>query len=299
VPHDLTFFSIVDRNKELKVGDKHRRQLLITLLESNEALSKRQLNNYTDASFGFVYDTIDSFVKAGYVKPLVVANHKARKDSKYELTEAGKLIALAIAVDQNRVIGDRTAELQKIFQPQQGFDDLTHFIHGVLLHSVTNGLQRWVLEFIRDVIKEAEVSSEPNLWKIARDGFTAVKPSEAESLRKSVLQALNSLSDSEKDTVIQYYRNMVIEKMFTDSMKSHNSRLQTLAKESQRDSEGVYFIFQCTKCGYQDEHMYMKMDDVIVEVFTRGKICPKCNRLILDSKKSQKQIVKNPKLYSR
>jgi len=300
VSQDITFFSTVDRNKELKVGDKHRRQLLIAMLESKEPLSKPQLTNKTDASSGFVYDAIDTFVKVGYTKPLVVAQHKARKDSKYELTDGGKILALAIAVDQNRVLGDRMAELQKIFQPQQGLDDLTCFVFGVLLHSVTNGLQRWVLEFIRDVIKEAEMSNEPNMWKIARDGFTAVKPSEVGLLSKSVLQALSSLSDSERDTVIQYYRNMVIEKMFASSMKSHNGHLQSLAKESQRDSEGVYLLFQCNKCGYQDDRMYVKMEEVIIDVFTKGKICPKCNRLILDGKKGQNQMrMSNPKLYSR
>lgn len=256
------------------------------MLESSIPLSKQQLSNKTDASFGFVYDMIDALVKAGYVRPLVVAQHKARKDSKYELTQAGTLIALAISVDEKRIIGDKTHILQKIFQPKRGDDSLTYFVRCVLLNSTTNGLQRYVLEFVRNLIESSETSDEPNLWKIAQNGVSDVKPSELDMLKKSVLQALSGLDTSQKDMVIQFYKTKATNMLFDTAMKSRDAKMQELARKTSRDVEGIFTRFECRnkRCGFQQDELYLKMEDVILRVFSRGIQCPKCKRLVTETK---------------
>jgi len=258
------------------------------MVENKLPLSIPQLSNKSNVSYGFTYQTIEDFVKSGVVSPIVAAHHKARKDSKYELTDVGKMIALAICVDEKLVLGDRTADLRKIFQPVRGTDALTFFVRSVLLNGVNNGLQRYVLEFIRNILQIAEFSTEPNLWKIAQDGGVEARPSEVQGLKKSVIQALYSLEEPDRDTVLQYYKTMTTNHLFTLSMHSHDVVLQNLAKESSRDPDGIYIPFECKKCGYENDHWYNKMEDIIVKVFTGGWQCPKCNKLISDFQTKRK-----------
>lgn len=277
----ITFFSKEKRHGKLKVGDANRRKIIISLLETKSPPSARQLSARSKAPYTETYDNIKKFVKSGYVKPIVVAQHSARTDSKYELTLGGKLVALAISVDDNKVLGDVTDTLQKIFQPERGSDSLTFFVKYVLLNASTKGLQRYVLEFVRNLIESSETSDEPNLWKIAQNGASNAKPSELDTLKKSVLQALSGLDASQKDTVIQFYKTKATDMMFDTAMKSHNAKMQELARKTSRDDEGIFTRFECKnkRCGFQQDELYLKMEDVILRVFSGGIPCPKCKRL--------------------
>lgn len=256
------------------------------MLENSKPLSVPQLSNKSNVPYAVTYRDMEDFIKSGLVTPIVTAHHKARKDSKYELTDGGKLMALAICVDEKRVLGDRALELQKIFQPERGGDPLTFFVRSVLLNGVNNGLQRYVLDFIRNLIEIAETSNEPNLWKLAQNGVNGAKPSELHALSNAVLQALHSLDDSQKDTVIQYYRTKATDLLFDKAMRSRDSTLQELARMTSRDPEGVFIKFECKnrKCGYVEVGLYVKMEDVIIMTFSGGLSCPKCGKLNTDSR---------------
>jgi len=257
------------------------------MLESDVLLSVPQLVNKSDASYGFTYDTIDEFVRAGLVKPRITAHHKARKDSEYELTDIGKMIALAVSVDEKRLIGNRRADLQKIFQPDIKLGILNYFLRTVMLNAINKGLERYVLRFVRNFIEIAESLDEPNLWKIAENGTAFAIPSELQLLKEAVLNAFYSLSDDEKNTVTQRIKNMTINIIFDHSMYHGNSRLEKLATMSQEDKDGIYMGFEC-KCGYRNEQLYVKMEDIIVKTFSGGLECPKCGRLTSDSQTQRK-----------
>ncbi len=281
----FTFFSREKRYGKLKIGDKNRRQILITMLENALPLSIKQITTKSEVPYTDTHDYVKTFVKTNFVVPIVVAQHSARRDSKYELTDGGKLMALAVSVDEKRVIGDKTVELQKIFQPKRGSDPLTFFVQSVLLNCIDNDMQRYVLEFIRNLVESAETSDEPNMWKIAQNGVNEAKPSELRSLSKSVLQALSVLDDSQKDTVIQFYKTKTTNLLFDTAMRSHDSALQELARMTSRDPDGVFIKLQCKnrKCFYTRDDFYLKMEEVIIMTFSGGLVCPKCNKLITDS----------------
>lgn len=286
----MTFFSREKRNNTIKKSDYNRRQLIIGLFESNEPISTKQLSYKTGVAYSVAYENVESFIKSGIVTAVTIAQHKARRDSKYELTNNGKIIAFAVCADERRVIGDKKNDLQKIFQPQRGSDSMTFFVNMILLNSITNGLQRYVIEFLRNLVESAETSNEPNLWKIAQNGVSEAKPSELQMLQKSVLQALEGLDESQKDVVIQYYKTKTTDLLFDTSMKSHNSAMQELARKSSKDPEGIFTKFGCRdrNCGYTQDELYLKMKDVIVRVFSGGLQCPKCNRFTPESKVSNK-----------
>ncbi|MCV0392764.1 MAG: hypothetical protein K5790_05650 [Nitrosopumilus sp.] len=278
----FTFFSREKRHGKLKVGDKNRREVLITMFEFHSPISIKQLSAKSGVPYTDTHDYVKTFVKTNFVTPLIVAQHSARKDSKYELSDGGKLMALAVSVDEKRVMGDQTVILQKIFQPERGSDPMTFFVRTVLLNCINNGIQRYVLEFIRNLVENAETSSEPNLWKIAQNGVNQAKSSEIHALSNAVLQALSILDESQKDTVIQYYKTKTTNLLFDTAMRSHDSSLQELARMTSRDPEGVYVKFECKnkKCACILNELYLKMEDVIVMTFSGGIPCPKCNRIV-------------------
>jgi len=281
-----TFFSREKRNNTIKKSNDNRRKLIIGLFENNEPISTKQLSYKTGIAYSVTYENIENFLKSGIVTAVTVAQHKARRDSKYELTNNGKIIAFAVCSDERRVIGNKKNDLLKIFQPQRGSDSLTFFVNAVLLNCVTNNLYRYVINFLEELVESAELSNDPNLWKIAQNGINEAKSSELQQLQKSVLQALEGLDESQKDVVIQYYKTKTTDMMFDSSMKSHNSSMQELARKSSKDPEGVFTKFQCRNqnCGFAQDELYLKMEDVIVRVFSGGLQCPKCNRFTSEPK---------------
>lgn len=267
----------------------------MTMLDSNSPLSIREISNKADVPYAVTFDTIQNFVKSGFVASKLIAQYKARKDFKYELTKGGKMVALVVNVDENRVLGNRRTELQNIFQPERGTDALTLFTSTVMLNAINRGLDNYVLRFLRNTIEFLESLSEPaNPLRMAEKAVGESLPSEVKTLKDSVIQALYSLSESDKETVVQYYRNTIIQMLFAQAMQSHNLKLQRLATMSQKDSDGIYIPFQC-KCDYMNDQLYVKMEDIIIKIFTGGWECPSCCRIISDQQTAIRNI-RNPKI---
>jgi len=246
--NENTFFAKEQRYKKLKIGDKHRRQLLITLLENNNPLSIRQWSNISEVPYADARKYVRNFVKAGLISPIITAQYASRKDSVYELSKIGLMYALAISFDQKRILGNRINELRKIFQPERGISTLNHFMFNVMLNMVNHNVTDYVLRFLRDIIELTESSSEPNLWKFAQEGIMEAKPSELSALKESVLQSLNSSTDSEKNMVIKNYKSMYVRQLFDLGMRHNNTRYEKLASISEEDKDGIFMGFECRKC---------------------------------------------------
>lgn len=297
---DITFFGRERRNNSLRKSVKNRRSIVKTMLDSNSPLSIREISNKADVPYAVTFDTIQNFVKSGFVASKLIALYKARKDSKYELTKSGKMIALVVNVDENRVLGNRRTELQNIFQPERGTDALNLFTNTVMLNAINHGLDNFVLRFLRNTIEFLESLSEPaNPLRLAEKAVGEALPSEIKALKDSIVQALSSLSELDKDVVVQYYRNATIQMLFGHAMQSHDLKIQRLATMSQRDQDGIYIPFKC-KCDYMNDQLYVKMEDVLVKIFTGGWECPSCLRIVSD-KQTKIRNNENPKiqLHSR
>ena len=287
---ELTFFGRERRNNSLRKSDYHRRQIIITMIESDSFLSVRAISNESGVNYSVTYEMIEKFVKSGLVTPKLVAQHKARRDSKYQLTKDGKMIALAICFDEKRVLGKNHVELQNVFQPERGTDSLSFFVNTVMLNAINRGLENYVLRFLRNTIQFMESLSEPvNPLRIAQKAAGEASPSEIDTLRNCIIQALYGLSESEKDTIIQFYKTMITQTIFGLAMQSHNSKLERLATMSSKNPDGIFIPFQC-KCDYVNDELYVKMEDVILKIFAGGWQCPSCGKIVSDSQIDLKNI---------
>lgn len=173
--------------------------------------------------------------------------------------------------------------LQRIFQPPPESDAMRIFTCYVMLNAIDRGLQDYVLRYLRNVVELSETAPDTIFWYEGVEGAEALFEEE-KALRGCVIAALSNLSHSDKETAIQYYRNLIIQGLFNYSVVSHNRKLQELARMSQMDREGVYTQFSC-KCGYRNENVYVKMEDVLIRIFTGRWKCPKCNRSFSHAKK--------------
>lgn len=270
------------------------------MLESKEPLSIGKLSNKSTVVTSVVRENIENFIKCGLVSPIITAQYKARRDSSYELTKDGKMVALAISHEEKRILGNSRVQLQYVFQPERGQDALSFFVNTVMLNAINHGLDNYVLRFLRNTFQFLESLSEPaNPLRIAEKVVGEALPSEINILKESIIHALYSLSEPDKEAVVQYYRNAIIQMLFSHAMQSHDLKLQTLATMSQKDSEGIYIPFQC-KCDYINDQLYVKMEDIIIKTFTGGWECPSCRRIISDQQTDLRNTRKSKiQLHSR
>ena len=71
----VTFFSTV-RGDELRKGDAIRREVITTMLESDEALSIPAISKRANTKLPTTRKIVDAFEKVGYAKPEVKATYK-------------------------------------------------------------------------------------------------------------------------------------------------------------------------------------------------------------------------------
>jgi len=299
VLNEISLFGREKRTNTLKKTSKNQRSIIKELFYSDSTPSTYQLNKKTNIVTSVVREIIETFVKAGYVTSITTAQYPRRRDVGYKLTKLGLISTIAVLVDEKQIIGNKKRDyLLEIFQPEKGADPINIFCCNVMINAVNRkNLDDYVLNYIRNSYEYAETVHEPNIWKFAK-GVVEASMMEAKPIRECISIALETLLDSEKDIVIQFYKSNTVSMIFNFGMQSHNLQIQKIATMSSKDPEGLYLPITC-KCGHSDEQAYFKMEDILLRAFIGGLECPKCNRIIRN-KKGQNQIrITNQKLYAR
>ncbi|MEM3062871.1 MAG: hypothetical protein QW303_04935, partial [Nitrososphaerota archaeon] len=201
----VTFFTKGTRTKEITIGDKNRRKLIITLLESQELLSAKKLSAKSGIAYATTHQELNKFVISGFIKPHNVATYKRIQHSKFELTKDGILVGLAIKFDQGDVMGVQVTDtLVRVLEPDNKAAPINRFMQSVLVNALSRGLIDYVLRFLRDLVKEREISQDLDMWKMAAKGITEAKPSEVDRLGVAVIQTLGNCSEIERNTLVQF-----------------------------------------------------------------------------------------------
>lgn len=298
--NEISLFGREKRTNELKKTTLHQRSIIKELLYSDLPLSIYQLNNKTKIVTSVIRDIIETFVKVGYVTFKEIRKHPKRRDYGYKLTKYGLIPALAVLIDEKLVIGHKKKDyLLEIFQPDKGADPINVFVCNVMINAINrNNLQEYVLNFIRNSYEYAETVNEVNVWKFA-EGIVEASVLEIQPIRECISKALETLSDSEREIVVQFYKSNITSVLFNFGMQSHNLYIQKIATMSSKDAEGLYLPVTC-KCGYSNDQAHFKMEDIILKAFIGGLECPKCLRVIKTNKIDHNQMrMAKMKLYPR
>lgn len=298
--NQISLFGLEKRSNVLKKTSKNQRAIIKELFYNNSSISIHHLSKNTKIVTSVIREIIETFVKVGYVTSIITSQHKARRDSGYKLTKLGLIPAIAVLVDEKQLIGNKKRDrLLEIFQPNKEADPINIFVCNVMINAINrNNLEEYVLNFIRNSYEYAETIHEPNIWKFA-EGVVVASTLEIQPIRECISKALETLSDSEREIVVQFYKSNITSMIFNFGMQSHNLYIQKIATMSSKDPEGLYLPVTC-KCGYSNDQAYFKMEDIISKIFIGGLECPKCLRVIRTNKIGQSQMrMTNQKLYSR
>lgn len=281
----VTFFSFNKRTKELKKGDIQRRIIILEMLRKNIPLTTNELARECDIARSTTFEIIESFIKSGLVTRKRISSARAINHEKHTLTNDGVLVGLAVYHDsKDKELGIKTTSLlEQAFQPTEKMTPVMTFTCLVMLNALNRGLEDYVLRFVTNLAKLKEKSSK-HIDK--QSAFSAGETvfSEDKSLKGGIISALNSLDPKDRDEVVQYYRNLIINFLFQMANASHNRKISNLATQSQRDPDALYIQLNCT-CRYHNECLRVTMEDVFMRIFSGKWYCPKCGKGIKKSKK--------------
>src|SRR5487761_402893 len=289
----VTFFEKNKKSGALKEICTSRRAIIIAMLKSNEPMFNSQISRRADVPPSVVYETTGTFVRAGLARRVPVAIHRARQDSKYELTAQGVEVALGVSYEEKQVLDlDYKALFQRILQSRPAEDPYAKLTDSYLTQVLERGLVKYLVEFVSFGVQAAERASlmgRKNVeWRTMPMGVGSLlgerKEAEEKILIDCLMSAVASLSEEDRYLVLQDVKNNLVQGLFNMARITGNRALLSLAARSQSEPDVLLLPLKC-ECGHYEER-HLRMYEILLHAYALKKYnCSRCGQIVNTDKR--------------